>query len=89
VAAATVFEDYGTTLSVRDIPVPPLHEANQHRLEVQSFAREVVLEAGWVRLVLALLQDALNEQPFEARREHVASDAEVLLHLIEAVRAQE
>ena len=60
----------------------------QHRPEVQALLGEPVLE------VLAALDPRLLEHPaldeaLQPRREDVAGDAEVVLHLVEAADAEE
>lgn len=77
-----------STAGVRDVPITPVHQPDEHRLEIHPFASKVVLETGRMRLVQALVDQAVLDQSLQACREDVAGDAEVLLDLIEPVRTQ-
>ena len=84
----TVLEHHGAAAGIRHIAVAPLHQADQHRLQIHPFASQVVFEAWRVRLVLALLDQTVLDQSLQPRSKNIARDAEVIVYLIEAVRTQ-
>lgn len=84
-----MLQDERTALRVGEVSVSPLQQAGDHGLQIQALTGQVVLEPRRVFLVLTSFQHAVLEQALEARCEHVARDAEMLLHLVESARTQE
>ena len=71
------------------VAVAPAQQLDDHRPEVEALRRQPVFVAWGALLVGDLFEDALADEAVEARREHVAGDAEALLHLIEATPSEE
>jgi hypothetical protein len=87
--AAAMFEHDRTTARVGQVTISPLHKADDDWMQVQAHRGQVVLETRWVRRVQPFFEQAVLDETLEASGEHVAGDAQVLLHLIEPVRAEE
>jgi hypothetical protein len=84
-----VLEQHRTAAWVGQIPIAPLEQRNDHRIQVNPLASQVVLEAGRVFLVLAASEDVMVDESSQARSQNVAGDAKVFVELIEAMRAEE
>jgi hypothetical protein len=69
--------------------VAPLHDRDDGRVQVTAGLREPVLEALGLLLVEAALEDPRPDERLQARREDVAGDPEVALHVREAADAVE
>ena len=88
-AARSVLQHDGPAAHTGEIAIAPLHEAHDHRIEIDTLLGEVVLEARWMFLVRALGEDAAFDKSAQASGEHIAGNVQVLLQLIEAVSAEE
>src|SRR5271163_387903 len=73
----------------RGVAVAPAQQLDDHRPQVQALAGQPVFMADRPLLVGNLLEDPFGDEPVEARGEHVAGDAETLLHLVEAPSSEE
>lgn len=89
VAAKSVLQHDGPAAHTGEIAIAPLHEAHDHRIEIDTPFGEVVLKARWMFLVQALGEDAVFDKSAQACGEHVAGDVQVLLQLVEPVSAEE
>ena len=87
-AVAVAQHDWGTRGGGR-VAIAPAQELDDHRPQVEALLGEAVLVALGALLVGDLPQDALRDEPLQARGEHVARDAEVALDRVEAAHAEE
>src|SRR5437870_9637720 len=84
-----MFELHRSAWRIGQVPIAPLHQPDDDRVEVDALRGEVILEARRVGLVRALFDQTGGHQTFETSRENVARDTEMVVHLIEAMDAQE
>lgn len=88
-AAASMFELHRSAWRIGQVPIAPLHQPDDDRVEVDPLGGEVILEARRVGLVGALFDKTGGHQTLEAGRQNIARDTEMVVHLIEAMDAQE
>src|ERR671934_2549910 len=77
VAAAHMDEPDARTGRASSIAITPLHQGDEHGVQVTPLLRQAVLEARGALLVAAPLQDAMRLERAQARRQDVAGDAQV------------
>ena len=87
--ATNVFDADGHVIEPTDLYFDGLDPAFRDRVEVDALRGEVILEARRVGLVRALFDQTGGHQTFETSRENIARDTEMVVHLIEAMDAQE
>src|SRR6185436_5509601 len=88
-AAVAVADDARLALGGCVVAVPPLHQRDDRRPQLDALLAEAVLEALGALLIALPLEQALVDEALEAVREHVACDAEVALEVVESPDAEE
>jgi hypothetical protein len=88
-AAALVAQHDRRSRRGRGVPIAPAQQLDDHRPQIEPLGRQPVFVAHRPLLVGDLFENPLGHEAIEARGEHVAGDAEALLHLVEAPPAEE
>jgi hypothetical protein len=73
----------------REVPVAPVNQRQHHRPKVQTALSEQVFETRRFIAILTALQQALFDQLREPTTQHIGSDIQILLKLVETLRAIE
>ena len=87
--AAHIVYEQGWRLASGGPAVTPAHKSDECGREVHTFGGESVLVAYWTVLVLNLVKDVVLDEPAQPVGEQIASDAEIVSDLAEAVHTTE
>lgn len=86
-ATGAVAQQQGRSLGAGEVPVAPLHERHDRRIQVAPGVAEQVLEAIGVGAILPAVQDAVCDEGLQLTAEDRAGKAEIAGHLAEPSNA--
>src|SRR5271170_1135203 len=84
-AADAMYQRHRRPRLVAEPRVAPSHHRHQHGIEIDSLARQAILDAAAVAFTARAIEDSVAHQVAQSRAQDVARDSRALLKLVEAM----